>query len=180
METPVYDFVTGYMSSGMSRFHMPGHKGQPFLGCECRDITEIEGADVLSMASGIIAESQNNASHLFCTGSTLYSTEGSSLCIKAMLMAVLEDARRRGSKGNEYILAARNIHRSMVDACALLGIETEFVVNKRSGSICESMVTPQDIENILAYKKNEGTAYPVAVYITSPGYLGDIDRKSVV
>ncbi len=174
METPVYDFVTGYMSSGMSRFHMPGHKGQPFLGCECRDITEIEGADVLSMASGIIAESQNNASHLFCTGSTLYSTEGSSLCIKAMLMAVLEDARRRGSKGNEYILAARNIHRSMVDACALLGIETEFVVNKRSGSICESMVTPQDIENILAYKKNEGTAYPVAVYITSPGYLGDI------
>ncbi len=174
METPVYDFVTGYMSSGMSRFHMPGHKGQPFLGCECRDITEIEGADVLSMAGGIIAESQYNASHLFCTGSTLYSTEGSSLCIKAMLMAVLEDARKHGSKGNEYILAARNVHRSMVDACALLGMETEFIINNRSGSICESMVTPKDIENILEYKKKEGTGNPVAVYITSPGYLGDI------
>ena len=102
METPIYNFVTDYMSSGMSRFHMPGHS---FLGCEGRDITEIEGADVLSMAGGIIAESQYNASHLFCTGSTLYSTEGSSLCIKAMLMAVLEDARKHGSKGNEYILA---------------------------------------------------------------------------
>ena len=64
METPIYSFVTNYMSSRMSRFHMPGHKGQPFLGCECRDITEIEGADVLSMAGGIIAESQYNASHL--------------------------------------------------------------------------------------------------------------------
>lgn len=65
METPVYDFVTSYKSSGMSRFHMPGHKGQQFLGCEERDITEIEGADVLSMASGIIARSQFNASRLF-------------------------------------------------------------------------------------------------------------------
>ena len=174
METPIYNFVTDYMSSGMSRFHMPGHKGQSFLGCEGRDITEIEGADVLSMAGGIIAESQYNASHLFCTGSTLYSTEGSSLCIKAMLMAVLEDARKHGSKGNEYILAARNVHRSMVDACALLGMETEFIINNRSGSICESMVTPKDIENILEYKKKEGTGNPVAVYITSPGYLGDI------
>lgn len=174
METPIYNFVTDYMSSGMSRFHMPGHKGQSFLGCEGRDITEIEGADVLSMAGGIIAESQDNASHLFCTGSTLYSTEGSSLCIKAMLMAVLEDARKHGSKGNEYILAARNVHRSMVDACALLGMETEFIINNRSGSICESMVTPKDIENILEYKKKEGTGSPVAVYITSPGYLGDI------
>jgi len=174
METPIYSFVTNYMSSRMSRFHMPGHKGQPFLGCECRDITEIEGADVLSMASGVIARSQDNASHLFCTGSTLYSTEGSSLCIKAMLMAVLEDARKRGSRGNEYILAARNVHRSMVDACALLGMETEFIINKRPGNICKSLVASQDIENILKDKKEEGRDYPVAVYITSPGYLGDI------
>ncbi|MCI9077885.1 MAG: amino acid decarboxylase [Lachnospiraceae bacterium] len=174
METPIYSFVADYMSSGMSRFHMPGHKGQSFLGCECRDITEIEGADVLSMASGVIAESQDNASHLFCTGSTLYSAEGSSLCIKAMLMAVLGDARKHGSKGNEYILAARNVHRSMIDACALLGIETEFIINNHSGSICESMVAVNDIENALNIKKREGKHYPVAVYITSPGYLGDI------
>lgn len=174
METPVYDFVTDYMYSGISRFHMPGHKGKPFLGCEYRDITEIEGADVLNTASGIIAESQANASHLFCTGSTLYSTEGSSLCIKAMLMAVLADARRNGSSGREYILAARNVHRSMVDACALLGIEIEFIINSRSGNICESQVTFKDIENILKTKKAEGKDYPVAVYITSPGYLGEV------
>lgn len=153
---------------------MPGHKGQPFLGCEDRDITEIEGADVLSMAGGIIAESQANASRLFCTGSTLYSAEGSSLCIKAMLMAVLADARRNGRNRKEYILAARNVHRSMVDACALLGIEIEFIISGRSGSICESQVTFEDIEKILKAKKAENKDYPIAVYITSPGYLGDV------
>ena len=43
---------------------MPGHKG---IGDhnECLDITEITGADSLYEASGIIAESEKNASALF-------------------------------------------------------------------------------------------------------------------
>ena len=90
METPVYDFVTEYCKQEMSRLHMPGHKGQEFLGCEARDITEISGADVLHQAEGILKESQDNAAKLFHSGRTLYSTEGSSLCIKAMLMALLQ------------------------------------------------------------------------------------------
>lgn len=174
METPIYNFVTHYKSSGISRFHMPGHKGQNFLGCEERDITEIDGADVLSMADGIIAESQLNASRLFCTGRTLYSTEGSSLCIKAMLMAVLLDARKQGRFKREYILAARNIHRSMVDACALLGIEIQFITSHRTCNICQCTATPHDIEVFLENSQKEGSSLPIAVYITSPGYLGDI------
>ena len=47
--------------SGMVRFHMPGHKGAGFLGCEGFDITEISGADELYEAEGIIAESERNA-----------------------------------------------------------------------------------------------------------------------
>lgn len=173
MDTPIYNFVERYKASGMSRFHMPGHKGQQFLGCEDSDITEIEGADVLCMADGIIARSQHNASRLFCTGETLYSTEGSSLCIKAMLMAVLIDSRRYRKPAQEYILSARNIHRSMVDACALIGVEIEFI-NSSSSNICESIIAPWDIEAFLAGREEEN--YPVAVYITSPGYLGNIAR----
>ena len=45
MNTPVADFVRAYAGSGVSRLHMPGHKGQPFLGCEALDITEVQGAD---------------------------------------------------------------------------------------------------------------------------------------
>ena len=67
--------------------HMPGHKGLPLLGAEALDITEIEGADSLYEASGIIAQSEENASALFgCR--TLYSTEGSSQCIRAMLYLI--------------------------------------------------------------------------------------------
>ena len=62
MTTPIADFVARYARAGVSRLHMPGHKGQPFLGCEALDITEIAGADELYEAEGIIAESEANAS----------------------------------------------------------------------------------------------------------------------
>ena len=44
---------------------MPGHKGVDFLGMEHLDITEIDGADSLYEADGIIAKSEANASGLF-------------------------------------------------------------------------------------------------------------------
>ena len=58
MSTPICDFVRRYRQSDPVRFHMPGHKGYPFLGFEPLDITEIDGADELFTASGIIAESE--------------------------------------------------------------------------------------------------------------------------
>ena len=61
MKTPIADFTRQYADSGVARFHMPGHKGVPYLGCEPYDLTEIEGADLLSDACGIIAESEENA-----------------------------------------------------------------------------------------------------------------------
>ena len=71
MRTPIADFVQKYAAGGTVRLHMPGHKGRMFLGCEKFDITEIKAADSLFEASGIIAESEKNASALFDTGKTL-------------------------------------------------------------------------------------------------------------
>ena len=92
MKTPILDFVKGYMQSGTSRFHMPGHKGALALGVEGYDITEIFGADVLYSAEGIIAQSESNASELFKTAHTYYSTEGSTLALTAMLGAAMKNA----------------------------------------------------------------------------------------
>ena len=78
--TPIVDFVRRYAQSGTSRLHMPGHKGQSLLGFEPWDITEIKGADELYGADGIIAQSEANATRLFGTVHTYYSTEGSSHC----------------------------------------------------------------------------------------------------
>ena len=94
MTTPIWDFLQGYQLEGMSRFHMPGHKGTGPLGCEAWDITEIDGADSLYEASGIIAESEANAAALFGSGATFYSTEGSSQCVRAMLFLALQNRRR--------------------------------------------------------------------------------------
>ena len=57
MDTPIFDFLQRYDNDHMARFHMPGHKGAVFLGCEHLDITEVKGADALYEADGIIAES---------------------------------------------------------------------------------------------------------------------------
>ena len=58
MKTPIADFIENYIGNDISRFHMPGHKGKGFLGVEKFDITEIDSADVLYNANGIILESQ--------------------------------------------------------------------------------------------------------------------------
>ena len=104
METPIADFVRRYADSGMIRAHMPGHKGKPFLGCETLDITEIQGADSLYEAEGIIRRSESYAGELFGSGRTVYSTEGSSQCIRAMLYL----ARTCGN-GSRTGVAARNV-----------------------------------------------------------------------
>ena len=61
----IYEKLKAYSDSDYYGFHMPGHKGKEFIGCERQDITEIDGADVLSHADGIIKKSQENAAKLF-------------------------------------------------------------------------------------------------------------------
>ena len=65
MNTPICDFIRRYTGEDILRLHMPGHKGVPLLGWESWDITEVEGADGLYEAEGIIRESEENAGQLF-------------------------------------------------------------------------------------------------------------------
>ena len=127
METPIADFVRRYADSGMIRAHMPGHKGKSFLGCETLDITEIQGADSLYEAEGIIRRSESYAGELFGSGRTVYSTEGSSQCIRAMLYLALTCGN-----GSRTVVAARNVHRAFVYAAALLDFEIVWLWPERT------------------------------------------------
>ena len=109
MNTPIFDFVREYEKKKSIRLHMPGHKGNDFLGFEKHDITEIDGADSLFEAEGIIFESEKNAGEIFGCD-TFYSCEGSSLCIRAMLYLACAYAVRNNKK--PFILAGRNAHKS--------------------------------------------------------------------
>lgn len=165
MNTPIVDFLRRYQAAGTVRFHMPGHKGRPFLGCEPWDLTEVSGADALYEADGIIAESEANASALFGSRRTLYSTEGSSQCIRAMLYLALTN---RPTGAAPVIVAARNVHRAFVYAAALLDFEVVWLWPAESRSLCACTVTAEQLETTLAGL----SAPPAAVYITCPDYLG--------
>lgn len=165
MNSPICDFVREYEKKKTARFHMPGHKGK-----EKRDITEIDGADELFSPTGIIAESEKNASEIF-SAHTFYSCGGSTLCAQATVMLLAQYAKKSGK--NNLILACRNAHRSFVNAVATVEIGVEWIYPRKGGYIsCEADAS--DLEEKI--KK----CAPVAVYITSPDYLGNIaDIKAI-
>ncbi|WP_294854968.1 PLP-dependent transferase [uncultured Oscillibacter sp.] len=168
METPIADFVSAYLQSGVSRLHMPGHKGRGPLGCEQLDITEIAGADALYQADGIIARSERNAAALFGTAATFYSTEGSSQCIRAMLYLSMLHAPSGGER--PVIVAARNAHQSFVLAAALLDVEIVWLWPEDACfSLCRCSVSSRQLEEVLKRLSHP----PVAVYLTAPDYLGN-------
>ncbi len=168
METPICDFLQHYQSTGITRFHMPGHKGHAFLGCEPWDLTEVSGADSLYEAEGIIARSEENATMLFSSGRTVFSTEGSSQCIRAMLYLALTN-RPEGTA--PVIVAARNVHKAFVYAAALLDFEVVWLWPEgKSQSLCGCPISAESLEQTL----NSLPVPPAAVYLTSPDYLGGI------
>lgn len=171
METPVCDFVKNYIEKDTVRLHMPGHKGVSFSGAENMDITEIDGADSLFEASGIIKKSEENASKLF-GADTFYSAEGSSLSIKAMLYMAVTICRKSGKR--PVIYAGRNAHKAFLSAAALIDFDVEWIFGKDNYLSCKIDLSELDL------RMKNATEKPVAVYITSPDYLGNLqDIKGI-
>lgn len=167
MNTPICDFVRAYAKQNTLRLHMPGHKGHGTLGVEALDITEVKGADSLYEASGIIAQSESNASLLFgCP--TFYSTEGSSQCIRAMLHLATVGARQGGKR--PLVAAARNVHKTFLSAVALLDLDVMWLSPSRQDSYLSCLLDAQELDSVLSAAEEK----PAAVYLTSPDYLGNL------
>ena len=165
METPIVDFVARYAGSDTLRLHMPGHKGKTCLGPEKWDLTEITGADSLYEAAGVIAQSEQNAGNLFgCT--TFYSTEGSSLCIRAMLTLAVQYGIKQGRL--PVIAAARNAHKTFLSAAGMLDADVRWLYPQPGESYLSCTLTPERVEAFLQEHR------PVALYVTSPDYLGNM------
>mgnify|MGYP004729412095 FL=1 len=165
MNTPICDFVRDYAARRPDRLHMPGHKGRG--EAEQLDITEITGADVLYHPRGIILESEKNAAALFGSRRTVYSAEGSSLSIRAMVFLAMQDARKRGK--TPRIAAGRNAHKVFITAAALLDVQVQWLYPAQTGGLLTCQITPETLEEAL------GQGEPVtAVYVTSPDYLGNV------
>ncbi len=170
MNTPICDFVNEYSIKDALRLHMPGHKGKKHLGFESLDITEIDGADSLYEADGIIKESEENASSLF-GARTFYSAEGSSQCIKAMLYLVCLHAKEK-----PLIWAGRNVHKSFLSSAVLLDFDIKWLYPEKESSYLSCKISAEHLEKEL----KDAEKKPDAVYVTSPDYLGNMcDIKSL-
>lgn len=153
--------IEEYLKSGYSRFHIPGHKGNPEFGLPY-DVTELDKTDDLYNSRGSIKESENLVSDVYGSGFTIFSTQGNTLCIQTMLHLVF----RNGGK----LIVARNCHRSVVSVMGLLGITPIWV---RVG--CDENVNCEDILDKL--KKNPDAK---AIFVTSPDYFGRmVDIKKI-
>ena len=163
MKTPIVSFLKSYQDRSPVRMHMPGHKGVGIFGFEGMDLTEINGADELFAAEGIIKESEQNASSLFgCP--TYYSTQGSTLCIQTMCTILCQDAKSKGKKPK--ILAGRNAHRSFIHAAALLDFDVAWLYGNNDYLSCK--ISPETLEKEIVEN------HPTAVYLTNPDYLGNL------
>lgn len=163
MRTPIDDFVRAYAAKGTARLHMPGHKG---VGdAEQFDITEIDGA------VSIIGESEANASLLFGSP-TLYSTEGSSHCIRAMLYLASLHASAAGKPFR--VAAGRNAHKTFLSAVALLDAEVEWLLPEAEANYLSCPLTAEEVERRLRDDP------PAALYLTTPDYLGNtVDVRGI-
>lgn len=168
MDTPVYDFVKEYCARDAVRLHMPGHKGVAALGPEPMDITEMEGADVLYHSQGILRRSEENAAALFGTARTVYSAEGSSLSIRGMLYLLMLYGKRHGH--SPLIAAGRNAHKVFLTASALLGLDIAWIYPEKRESLTVCEITGEMLDRFLSRLPEK----PIAVYITSPDYLGNV------
>jgi len=167
MNTPICDFVRRYIEQNPLRLHMPGHKGMSGLGFEALDITEIDGADSLYEADGIIRQSERNASLLF-GADTYYSTEGSSLSIRAMLALAVRYAKANRKK--PIIAAGRNAHKVFLFSAALLDFEVLWLPSTDGDTYLSCRPSEESLERF--FKSCD--TLPTALYLTSPDYLGNV------
>lgn len=167
--SPLAQGLEEYIGKGMSRLHMPGHKGSPlapFGKLLAYDVTEIEGTDNLYQAEGIIRQTEERFARLYGSRASLLSAGGSTLCIQAMLTLIAKE----GGK----VIAGRNIHAAAVNAMGLLGLEPVWIYpRKEEGEPLIGRILPQDVEEALSRHPDA-----LGVYITSPDYFGVISDIS--
>ncbi len=150
--TPLTQAVGDYLEKGLARFHMPGHKGRAeglFAQISEYDVTEVKGTDSLYECGEAIRETERQYASIYGSGDCLLSAGGSTLCIQAMLAAVLRP-------GEEFLIG-RNCHSSAVHAAALCGFEPVWLMEQ----------TPEALEH--AFLRHPGIR---AAYLTSPDYFG--------
>lgn len=151
-------------------FHMPGHKRRLAPSEDLPiswDFTEVEGADDLHHAEGILLAAMQRTALLFHARRTWYLVGGSTV---GNLAAIRACAKRDGT-----IIAARNCHKSVYHAIELLNLSVHWLMPETEENWqIPGSIRPEDVEKSLADHPESP-----CVVLTSPTYEGvvsDIGR----
>lgn len=151
MTTPLYSALLRHRDLGRASFHTPGHKNNPAAlpgDLLSLDFTELPDTDSLFEANGPILEAEQLAAELFGAARTCFSAGGCTLCIQAML--------RLAAPLGGTVVCSRTVHRSAVNAMALLGIQPVWAM-------------PDDLVSVIRSHPEAKAAY-----VTSPNYYGQL------
>lgn len=163
MNAPLFNKLNTYKDSGVYPFHMPGHKmgrGIDLKDAFAMDITEIHGFDNLHYPQGVIEEAQRMCAKTFGAEESFFLVNGSSCGIIAAIMSACGDG--------DKLIAARNSHKSVMDALVLSGAQPSYVMPEVvEGFNIFGAVSVNTIEE--ACNENPDAK---AVIIVSPTYEG--------
>lgn len=144
--------------------HMPGHKRRqapaPGLGCYAFDLTEIEGADDLHDARGILAEAMERTAALYGSAWCRYLVGGSTVGLLAGIRAL-------APFGSE-VLVARGCHKAVYHAIELGRLTAHYVTAPVVAAFgVYGSIPPAAVADALG-------AHPAVrcVILTSPTYEG--------
>lgn len=157
MSAPLYEKLINYHSENRISFAMPGHKNgrglrSDLLKC---DVTELLSTENLHNPHEAVTESKRLLSELYGSDESFILTCGSTACIQAMIASAVP----RGGT----LLAAADCHMSVINACALFGINLKLIPREIDSEFLIAKPI-SDIENYI-----DGAD---AVIITSPTYYG--------
>ncbi|WP_060882761.1 aminotransferase class I/II-fold pyridoxal phosphate-dependent enzyme [Streptomyces caniscabiei] len=127
--TPVLEALERYRRGGRWAFSPPGHKGGP--GVDARvaltlgpdvfasDVLALNGLDDRRMSGRVLERAEELMADAVDADRAYFSTCGSSLSVKASMLAV--------AGPHEKLLIARNAHKSVIAGVILAGIEPVWV-----------------------------------------------------
>lgn len=156
--------LTEYSKSKAYPFHMPGHKRRPdyIINPYEFDITEINGFDDLGEPEAILKDLQKEVAELYRCKHAFILVNGSTSGVLAGISAVL--------KPGDWILMARNSHKSAYNAAFLRQLNVEYIFPQIDEGLGISQeITPENVEKSL--RNNTDIK---AVLVTSPTYEGII------
>lgn len=178
-KTPLLDALIKYLKHKHVPMHMPGHKlGKGVSGKFKRlmgknpfslDLTELPGLDDLHNPSGPILQAQSRAAAIFGAEETFFLVNGTTVGIHAAIMAL--------SKVGAELLLPRDVHRSVMGACILAGVEPKYIGVRLDKEFCVPypVMTNEVAE---ALRKNPKVRGVLQVHPSYYGLAGDLKTIS--